>query len=206
MVAAGLVAPIALTADLHQPARAWHFYAQTRFGSVMWYGAYLLPLFSLLSMLLGWLLLRPALARRGAEGDKIARLARLLCLGSWSGHVWQRPLSLLAAVSGLSIAPTPGSRPWRWRRARSGIPLVALAADPERRAGGPERPAAAQPLAGGLACPDRVDPAAPERLDVGPAGALPCWAGPCLAAPRQQRPQPSIGSTRAGGWRPTGCC
>ena len=54
MVAAGLVAPIALTADLHQPARAWHFYAQTRFGSVMWYGAYLLPLFSLLSMLLGW--------------------------------------------------------------------------------------------------------------------------------------------------------
>lgn len=104
MVAAGLVAPIALTADLHQPARAWHFYAQTRFGSVMWYGAYLLPLFSLLSMLLGWLLLRPALARRGAEGDKIARLARLLCLGSWSGHVWQRPLSLLAALSGLSIA------------------------------------------------------------------------------------------------------
>ncbi|MGL6240696.1 NrfD/PsrC family molybdoenzyme membrane anchor subunit [Aeromonas dhakensis] len=104
MVAAGLVAPIALTADLHQPARAWHFYAQTRVGSVMWYGAYLLPLFSLLSMLLGWLLLRPALARRGAEGDKIARLARLLCLGSWSGLVWQRPLSLLAAVSGLSIA------------------------------------------------------------------------------------------------------
>jgi tetrathionate reductase subunit C len=30
MVAASLVAPIALTADLHQPARAWHFYAQTR--------------------------------------------------------------------------------------------------------------------------------------------------------------------------------
>jgi len=55
-------------------------------------------------MLLGWLLLRPALARRGAEGDKIARLARLLCLGNWSGHVWLRPLSLLAALSGLSIA------------------------------------------------------------------------------------------------------
>lgn len=104
MVAAGLVAPIALTADLHQPARAWHFYAQTRFGSVMWYGAYLLPLFSLLSMLLGWLLLRPALARRGAEGDNIARLARLLCLGDWAGKSWLRPLSLLAALSGLSIA------------------------------------------------------------------------------------------------------
>ncbi|WP_429083627.1 NrfD/PsrC family molybdoenzyme membrane anchor subunit [Aeromonas bivalvium] len=104
MVAAGLVAPIALTADLHQPARAWHFYAQTRFTSIMWYGAYLLPLFSLLSMLLGWLLLRPALARRGEEHDRVAALARLLCLGSWSGDAWLRPLAVVAALSGLSIA------------------------------------------------------------------------------------------------------
>ncbi|MCK2085190.1 polysulfide reductase NrfD [Aeromonas sp. 3925] len=104
MVAAGLVAPIALTADLHQPARAWHFYAQTRFTSIMWYGAYLLPLFSLLSMMLGWLLLRPALARRGEEHDRVAALARLLCLGSWSGDAWLRPLAVVAALSGLSIA------------------------------------------------------------------------------------------------------
>lgn len=104
MVAAGLVAPIALTADLHQPARAWHFYAQTRFTSVMWYGAYLLPLFSLLSMMLGWLLLRPNLARRGEEHDRVATLARLLCLGSWSGDAWLRPLAVVAALSGLSIA------------------------------------------------------------------------------------------------------
>ncbi|MFM5507490.1 NrfD/PsrC family molybdoenzyme membrane anchor subunit [Aeromonas rivipollensis] len=104
MVAAGLVAPIALTADLHQPARAWHFYAQTRFTSIMWYGAYLLPLFSLLSMLLGWLLLRPALARRGEEHDRVAALARLLGLGSWSGDAWLRPLAVVAALSGLSIA------------------------------------------------------------------------------------------------------
>lgn len=104
MMGAGLVAPIALTADLHQPARAWHFYAQTRFSSIMWYGAYLLPLFSLLSMVLGWLLLRPALVNRGEGDDAIARLARLLCLGTWSGERWLRPLSLLAALSGLSIA------------------------------------------------------------------------------------------------------
>ncbi len=104
MVAAGLVAPIALTADLHQPARAWHFYAQTRFTSVMWYGAYLLPLFSLLSMLLGWLLIRPNLARRGEEHDRVAALARLLCLGSWSGDAWLRPLAVVATLSGLSIA------------------------------------------------------------------------------------------------------
>ena len=104
MMGAGVVAPIALTADLHQPARAWHFYAQTRFTSIMWYGAYLLPLFSLLSMLLGWLLIRPNLARRGEERDRVAALARLLCLGSWSGERWLKPLALLAALSGLSIA------------------------------------------------------------------------------------------------------
>ena len=104
MMGAGVVAPIALTADLHQPARAWHFYAQTRFTSIMWYGAYLLPLFSLLSMLLGWLLIRPNLARRGEEHDRVAALARLLCLGSWSGERWLKPLALMAALSGLSIA------------------------------------------------------------------------------------------------------
>jgi tetrathionate reductase subunit C len=104
MMAAGVVAPIALTADLHQPARAWHFYAQTRFSSIMWYGAYLLPLFSLLSMLLGWLLIRPSLALRGAESDRVAALARLFCLGGWSGDRWLKPLALLAALSGLSIA------------------------------------------------------------------------------------------------------
>lgn len=104
MMGAGVVAPIALTADLHQPARAWHFYAQTRFTSIMWYGAYLLPLFSLLSMLFGWLLLRPNLARRGEERDRVAALARLLCLGHWPGDPWLKPLALMAALSGLSIA------------------------------------------------------------------------------------------------------
>ncbi|WP_395949550.1 NrfD/PsrC family molybdoenzyme membrane anchor subunit [Aeromonas mytilicola subsp. aquatica] len=104
MMGAGVVAPIALTADLHQPARAWHFYAQTRFTSIMWYGAYLLPLFSLLSMLLGWLLIRPNLARRGEEHDRVAALARLLCLGNWSGEPWLKPLALMAILSGLSIA------------------------------------------------------------------------------------------------------
>ncbi|MGY3865486.1 NrfD/PsrC family molybdoenzyme membrane anchor subunit [Aeromonas bivalvium] len=104
MMGAGVVAPIALTADLHQPARAWHFYAQTRFTSIMWYGAYLLPLFSLLSMLFGWLLIRPNLARRGEEQDRVAALARLLCLGNWSGEPWLKPLALMAALSGLSIA------------------------------------------------------------------------------------------------------
>ncbi|MGL5038659.1 MAG: NrfD/PsrC family molybdoenzyme membrane anchor subunit [Aeromonas sp.] len=107
MIVTGIVAPIALTADLHQPARAWHFYAQTRFSSIMWYGAYLLPLFSVLSVLFGWLLLRPIFAARAefaGSHEWVAQLAKWLCLGRWSGDRWLKPLSLIAALSGLSIA------------------------------------------------------------------------------------------------------
>lgn len=43
----GLVAPIALTADLHQPARVLHFYSGFAWWSWMAWGAILLPWFSL---------------------------------------------------------------------------------------------------------------------------------------------------------------
>ncbi|MEZ2603947.1 tetrathionate reductase subunit TtrC [Kluyvera intermedia] len=42
-----IVAPLALTADLHQPARVWHFYAWPTPWSWMPWGAVFLPLFTL---------------------------------------------------------------------------------------------------------------------------------------------------------------
>lgn len=44
----GITAPLALTADLHQTARFWHFYAWPTPWSWMPWGALLLPLFTLL--------------------------------------------------------------------------------------------------------------------------------------------------------------
>ncbi|WP_235972316.1 NrfD/PsrC family molybdoenzyme membrane anchor subunit [Spirabiliibacterium falconis] len=41
-----IVAPIALTADLHQPGRVWHFYAYFAHWSWMAWGSIFLPLFS----------------------------------------------------------------------------------------------------------------------------------------------------------------
>ncbi|CFR04969.1 tetrathionate reductase subunit TtrC [Yersinia kristensenii] len=45
-----VVAPLALNADLHQPARVWHFYAYFTPWSWMSWGSIFLPLFSLLVM------------------------------------------------------------------------------------------------------------------------------------------------------------
>ncbi|WP_145515770.1 tetrathionate reductase subunit TtrC [Yersinia aleksiciae] len=47
-VTAVVVAPLALNADLHQPARVWHFYAHFTPWSWMSWGSVFLPLFSLL--------------------------------------------------------------------------------------------------------------------------------------------------------------
>ncbi|CNH49703.1 tetrathionate reductase subunit C [Yersinia massiliensis] len=43
-----IVAPLALNADLHQPARVWHFYAHFTPWSWMSWGSLFLPLFSVL--------------------------------------------------------------------------------------------------------------------------------------------------------------
>ncbi len=61
ILSTAIVAPVALLADLHQPARAWHFYMQLRPDSWMWYGAWLLPLFMATALAFAYLLLRPSL-------------------------------------------------------------------------------------------------------------------------------------------------
>jgi len=79
-----LVGPVALLADLHQPARFWHFYASPAPWSWMSIGAVLLPPYVVLTILYGYFAWRPALLARGSEGQGWdAKLARLLCLGSW---------------------------------------------------------------------------------------------------------------------------
>lgn len=83
-VSCTLVGPVALLADLHQPARFWHSYASPAPWSWMSIGAVLLPPYVVLTILYGYFAWRPALMARGAEGQGWdARLARLLCLGNW---------------------------------------------------------------------------------------------------------------------------
>lgn len=53
-----LVGPVALLADLHQPARFWHFYTQLTPSSWMWLGALILPVFVTLALIVTLSLLR----------------------------------------------------------------------------------------------------------------------------------------------------
>jgi tetrathionate reductase subunit C len=87
----GIAAPIALVADLHQPARFWHFYLSPNGSSWMAWGAFFLPAYVAGLLLYGWLALRPAFAAR-AGNDVAGRLAALL-----AGDGTPRP-RLLAAV------------------------------------------------------------------------------------------------------------
>lgn len=75
-ITAGITAPVALTADLHQTARVWHFYAYPTPWSWMPWGAVFLPLFT---GFLGWYF--AALLVKQIWGKQLA-LTRWLALGS----------------------------------------------------------------------------------------------------------------------------
>lgn len=84
LATAAITAPVALLADLHQPARFWHFYAHITPWSWMSVGALLLPAF--------------------------VTLALGLCLAWWlDARRWLRPLSLLLALSALGILVYTGA-------------------------------------------------------------------------------------------------
>ncbi|MGL6124052.1 MAG: NrfD/PsrC family molybdoenzyme membrane anchor subunit [Shewanella sp.] len=110
MLTAGIVAPIGLMGDLHQPLRAWHFYAQVRPESWMWYGAFFMPVFSGTSALFAWLLLRQYLPTKTPTGhdhsqcDWISRIGQLIRLGNWNSDKWLKPVAFITAISASSMA------------------------------------------------------------------------------------------------------
>jgi len=96
-----LVAPVALLADLHQPMRFWHFYANATPTSWMSIGSILLPLYLFSVLGYVWLAWRPALqqARRG-QGFS-AGVARILSAGNWQVS---KPLLTVSAIMASLLA------------------------------------------------------------------------------------------------------
>ncbi|CAL8973527.1 Tetrathionate reductase subunit C [Rhodoplanes serenus] len=80
-LACGLVAPVALLADLHQPGRFWHFYAYPNLGSWMAWGAFFIPAYVGGLLVYAWAVLRGDLAAAGQGDGVLARLQRLVALG-----------------------------------------------------------------------------------------------------------------------------
>jgi len=110
LVICSIVGPLALTGDLHQPGRAWHFYAYMTPWSWMWLGSLFLPLFSCLSVLTTWLYLRDDLIELKQSSNLIAQKIGLLSLGTWKTTSRQIiTAATITALSGLTIALYTGA-------------------------------------------------------------------------------------------------
>lgn len=98
-VVSGTVAPMALSADLHQPARIWHFYAYFTPWSWMSLGSLFLPLFTLLVVSYFILLLRGQL-----RAKSLPLWARWLQFRpAWCEDKWLRGVALATLLSAFSI-------------------------------------------------------------------------------------------------------
>lgn len=98
-VVSGTVAPLALSADLHQPARIWHFYAHFTPWSWMSLGSLFLPLFTLLVMSYFALLMRSRL-----RAETLPFWARWLQIfPAWREEKWLRWVALATLLSAASI-------------------------------------------------------------------------------------------------------
>lgn len=105
-----IVGPLALTGDLHQPGRAWHFYPYLSPWSWMSLGSLFLPLFSGLAVLTAWLYLRQDLLNLQQQPGKILPLFAKLALGRWStSRRLIRNTAILTVLSGLTIALYTGA-------------------------------------------------------------------------------------------------
>lgn len=94
LVVTAIAAPVSLLADLHQPGRFWHFYAHPTPWSWMSLGAFLLPVFVLLSLVFAalWWWRRPALLRAVGVALALSALSILLYTGIEMMVVRARPL------------------------------------------------------------------------------------------------------------------
>lgn len=105
-----IVGPLALTGDLHQPGRAWHFYAHITPWSWMSLGSLFLPVFSGLAVMTAWLYLRPDIIALLHQPGKVLPLLSKLSLGEWV--ISRKTILVVSAVtvlSGLTIALYTGA-------------------------------------------------------------------------------------------------
>lgn len=94
LLTTAIVAPVALLADLHQPARFWHFYAYFTPWSWMSIGSILLPIFVILSVVFCafWWLRKDSLMRLTGIALILSAISILVYTGAEVMIVRSRPL------------------------------------------------------------------------------------------------------------------
>lgn len=122
MAIGAIVGPLALKGDLHQPGRAWHFYAHITPWSWMSLGSLFLPLFSGLAVATAWVYLRDDIAQLKESENPLLKRLSWLTLGQWQVSTkLMIALAAATAISGLSIALYTVPRLPFWRADRFGI-------------------------------------------------------------------------------------
>lgn len=101
-VTTGIAGPVALLADLHQPARFWEFFVYTNATSWMAWGAWIVMSYVILLLLYAWAVHRPAFYRWGKDNWRFAWLFRLLSLGG-EANGFARSFGIGAGVAALGI-------------------------------------------------------------------------------------------------------
>lgn len=99
----GLVAPVALLADLHQPGRFWRFYASPNFKSWMAWGAFFIPAYLAGLLVYAWSTLRPELAAAGRGEGFLASVQGALSLGDRPVPAVQKTAAAFTALMGLLV-------------------------------------------------------------------------------------------------------
>ena len=106
----GIVGPLALTGDLHQPARSWHFFANLTPWSWMSLGSIFLPAFSAITVATAWLYLRKDLNSFKSNKNFLLQKLSLLTLGEWTTPPkLMLTAAILCVLSGLSISIYTGA-------------------------------------------------------------------------------------------------
>lgn len=100
----GLTAPVALLADLHQPARFLNFYLHPNPGSWMAWGAFFIPLYLGGLALYAWLVLRPDLKRLADIGGRGAGIYRAFAYGGHDSLGAIRIAAVLALAGAALVA------------------------------------------------------------------------------------------------------
>ncbi|MDQ2083850.1 NrfD/PsrC family molybdoenzyme membrane anchor subunit [Xanthobacteraceae bacterium Astr-EGSB] len=97
-LACGLVAPVALLADLHQPGRFWRFYAHPNLSSWMAWGSFFIPAYVGGLLAYAWSVLRPDFAAVGRAPGAMAALYRVIACGDRPSPRLVRVLAAWTAV------------------------------------------------------------------------------------------------------------
>ncbi len=104
-ISCGIAAPIALVADLHQPARFYQFYLHLTPGSWMSWGSLFLPIYVVGLLIYAWLVYRPGLAAMANTGHgPTATALRILSMGGNTSRGAIRVAAAITAVAALLVA------------------------------------------------------------------------------------------------------